>query len=749
MRSICHSSRLFVAALALGFSLVAPSSLRADDWPQWRGPQRDGVWRETGILQSLPSTGLNFRWRVRIGHGYSGPSVSGGRVFVTDYQPAVTAERILCFEEATGKPLWSHSYPCDYENMEYGNGPRASPTIHDGKVYTLGTKGHLVCLNAETGASVWSRDLVKEYEAVGPRYGISTAPLIEGDLVIISAGCKPDGTFMAFDRNTGAERWKALGERPAYSAPIALTSGGARQIIAWTGDAVTGLEAATGKSLWQIPYKATFDPAQATASPVLQGDMLLCLAAWFRGSLMLKLGADKPAASILWKTRQQPATMISTPFFLSDRHFCGIDGGGALFCADSATGDEVWSTRDMPGGKFGTVHLTPNGDRVFLFDQQGHLILAKFTDKKYEEFGRCLLVEPTAGYRPAGPLTWAHPAYANRHVFARNDRELVCASLAADQTFPAAEPRPARQLPEFTERNSAQALAFTPDGKNLVVGTWGGAAKLIEVADGKELATPAKLRNWVCSVAVSRDGKLLATVGGNEFFAAGNNYQQSAEVKLSDLATKTEIAPLAGHTNKVFAAAFLPDGKTLATGSADRTIRLWDVEAKKERAVLAGHTDAVSSLAVSADGSLLASGSWDKTIKLWDLATLKEVATLAGHEEEVLTVALSPDGKTLASGSADWTVRLWDLPARKQRALLNTHRGAVYAAAFSSDGRTLATGSGDETARLWDPVTAAERTTLRGHQSGIIALTFAPGDQTLVTAGAYDPVRLWSLAVEK
>src|SRR5262245_21033321 len=135
-----HRSTLQIStALTLLISCHARPAAKADDWPQWRGPQRDGVWRETGILETLLAGGLNFRWRVRVGNGYSGPSVAQGRVFVTDRQPSAVVERVLCFDEMTGRPLWDSSYPCDYEEMEYGNGPRASPTIHDGKVYTLGT----------------------------------------------------------------------------------------------------------------------------------------------------------------------------------------------------------------------------------------------------------------------------------------------------------------------------------------------------------------------------------------------------------------------------------------------------------------------------------------------------------------------------------------------------------------------------------------------------------------------------------
>jgi outer membrane protein assembly factor BamB len=742
MPGIRHS---FPKALTIAVLLLAAMAVRADDWPQWRGPNRDGVWRETGILAAIPESGLKVRWRARIGNGYSGPVVAQGRVFVTDHQLRPEVERVLCFEEATGKPLWTHTDPCDYEDMEYGNGPRASPTVHAGKVYTLGTKGHLLCLDAARGDVLWKKDLAKDFNARIPRYGASAAPLVEGDLLIVCAGGQPNASVVALDRHTGKERWRALKDRPAYSAPIAITAGGCRQVIVWTADTVTALEPATGKVYWRVPYKATFDPAQAVASPVFHKGRLLCLGAWSRGSLMLKVDPGKPAASVLWKTRTTPSTVFSTPLFQEERHFYAIVNNGELCCLDATSGQEVWATREPTSEKFGTAHLTPIGDRTFLFNHKGQLILARLTPQGYQELGRSFLVEPTAGYRAAGAETWAHPAYANKCVFARNDRVLVCASLAAGQTaeVPGRKQTVRGRLLTGSDRHAA--LAFSPDGKVLAVGAW-DTVKLLDLSNGKQLPAPARFKDWVCSVAFSPDGKLLVSAGGSEFKPARNAYKTSAEVKLWDPAAKAERGRLSGHTNKVFSAVFAPDGKTLATGSADQTIRLWNVATGKVRVVLRGHSEAVSSLAFAPDGKTVASASWDRTAKLWDVATGRERASLTGHEEEVLAVAISPDGRTLATGSADWTIRLWDLATENEQAVLHGHRGAVYCLAFSADGKVLATGSGDESVKLWDVATRKEQTALRGHRSGISAVAFAPGGRTLVSAGMDDAVRLWKLA---
>ncbi len=514
-------SALLASALALA-PLIAATA-HPDDWPQWRGPNRDGVWRETGILETIPPDGLKTLWRVRIGAGYSAPVVAHGRVFVTDRQLQPDVERVLCFEEQTGSPLWAYSYPCDYENMDCGNGPRAAPTVHEGKVYTLGARGNLFCFDAATGRVLWQKDLVKECEARLPRWGVSAAPLVEGGLLLVVAGGQPEACVMAFEKNTGKRVWESLRDRPAYSDPLGIDSGGKRQVIVRTQDAVNSLDPATGKAYWQVPWK-TSDACNVIGSPVVHGDLLVFLSGWRQGSKMLKLDPAKPAVSVLWESRTSPDATFSTPLFLDDRHFCVVNTIGEFCCVDATSGKEIWSTREptsrLTWGNNG--HLTPNGDRVFFFNHKGHLILTKLTPEGYHEIGRCLLVEPTAGTRAERPVTWAHPAYANKHVFARNDRELVCASLAAEQipSTQAKKPNLVAEPQVLTSSAGPQeafALAFSPDGKMLALGTDRGTVKLLELSTGKELPSPPKCSYQIHSVAFSPDGKLLASAGGNEF----------------------------------------------------------------------------------------------------------------------------------------------------------------------------------------------------------------------------------------
>lgn len=243
---------------------------RADDWPQWLGPQRDGIWRETGILQKFPSAGPTIRWRTAIGAGYSGPAVSANRVYVTDRQlPAKGSnppdpfdkrsipgsERVLCLNEADGMVLWKYEYDCPY-NVAYPAGPRATPLIDTGRLYTLGTEGHLLCFDAESGKKIWSRQFKDDFGIQTPVWGFAAHPLVDGNKLICLAGGE-GSVVVAFDKKTGKELWRALSARePGYCPPMIYTAEGKRQLIIWHPEAVAGLDPETGAEYWTIPFTA-------------------------------------------------------------------------------------------------------------------------------------------------------------------------------------------------------------------------------------------------------------------------------------------------------------------------------------------------------------------------------------------------------------------------------------------------------------------------------------------------------------
>lgn len=431
------SSRSFACSLYFtGFSALAPAAW-ADDWPQWLGPRRDGTWTETVVFDKFPKPQLDILWRAPISGGYSGPTVAGSRVFVTDrvVSPRQT-ERVHCFDAQSGKPVWTHAYDCEYRDVGYDAGPRASVLVEDDRAYSLGAMGHLFCFEAGTGKILWKRDLNADYKIRMPVWGIAASPIIDGDLLIVQIGGENGACMVGLDKMTGSERWRALEDNASYAAPIIIEQAGKKVLVVYTGENVVGLDPQSGSVYWKHPFPAT-KMIIGVSTPVVSGNRLF-LTNFFDGSLMLELERDKLGVHMLWK-RAGPSeeetdalhSIISTPYFRGD-YVYGVDSYGELRCLDAKTGDRVWEDlRAVPKARWATIHFIENGDNVWMFNERGELIIARLSAKGYEETSRAKLIEPTTDQlRQRGGVCWSHPAFANRHVYARNDKELVCASLA-------------------------------------------------------------------------------------------------------------------------------------------------------------------------------------------------------------------------------------------------------------------------------------------------------------------------------
>jgi outer membrane protein assembly factor BamB len=431
MTKVAGRSRGMEWYIALAVSLLLAVVVDGEDWPQFRGPNRDGVWSETGILQIFPTGGLKVRWRKPVGVGWSSPVVAKGRVFVTDalLQKPLVKERVHCFEEATGKPLWTYVYDVTYSEWVWvpsqTSGPTATPIVEAGRVYALGANGHVHCLDAQRGGVIWEKDLGKEYQILVQQ--CRPSPLIEGNLLILFTGAKPGACVIALDKGTGKEIWKALNDPVSNSSPVVIEAGETRQLIVWTDESVVSLNPATGKTFWRKPMVTSHNDSIPT--PVVQNNRLLI------GGLMLTLDADRPLASVLWPESRGASKRIlsntSTPLLQGD-YVYSARSSGELVCLDARTGQQLWQTDTVTDLKRGaSIHLTPNGDAVFLFTDKGDLIRAQLTPQGYRQISRAHLLEPTSPMDDS-KCAWSPPAYANGHVFARNDVELVCASLAAN-----------------------------------------------------------------------------------------------------------------------------------------------------------------------------------------------------------------------------------------------------------------------------------------------------------------------------
>lgn len=431
-------NKILISSLTFAFSISAMAPTWAEDWPQWRGPRRDGTWTESPVMEKFPKPQLDILWRAPISSGYSGPSVAEGRVFVTDRVVSPKQiERVHCFDAASGRALWSHSYDCEYRDVGYDAGPRASVLVDKERAYALGAMGHLFCFEAASGKVLWQRDLNAEYKIRMPIWGISASPIIDGDFLIVQVGGENGACLVGLDKMTGSERWRALEDNASYAAPIIIEQAGKKVLVVYTGESVAGLDPQTGSVYWKHPFPPT-KMIIGVSTPVVSGNRLF-LTNFFDGSLMLELDQQTPAVRELWK-RAGPSeeqtealhSIIATPVFRGD-HVYGVDSYGELRCLDARTGERIWEDlRAVPKARWATIHFVENGENIWMFNERGELIIARLSPKGYEEISRTKLLEPTTDQlRQRGGVCWSHPAFANRHVFARNDKEIVCASLAA------------------------------------------------------------------------------------------------------------------------------------------------------------------------------------------------------------------------------------------------------------------------------------------------------------------------------
>jgi outer membrane protein assembly factor BamB len=401
-------------------------------------------------MEKFPTNGLTFRWRVPIGGGYSGPAVAKGRVYVMDRQLAKGAsnpsspwgrgeipgtERVICLNEADGRILWKHEYDCPY-TVSYASGPRVTPAVQDGKVYALGAEGNLLCLEAESGAVVWSHEFKKDFAMKTPVWGFSAHPLVDGKKVICLAG--GNGTVaVAFDKDSGKELWRALSAKePGYAPPMIYEFGGKRQLIIWHPEAVNALDPDTGKVFWTHATEPAVRSGMTISSPRQVGDLLF-LTSFYNGSLLLRVEASQP--TVVWQSQKVSEkdtdglhSVMATPL-IEDGYIYSPCSYGQFRCLKLETGERLWETFAPTSGKserWGHAFVVKQGARCFLFSETGDLIIAKLSPQKYQEISRAHLLEP-ANRDPGRPVVWSHPAFANRCVYARNDKEIVCAPLAS------------------------------------------------------------------------------------------------------------------------------------------------------------------------------------------------------------------------------------------------------------------------------------------------------------------------------
>ena len=444
--------------LCCGFILTG-SLASAEDWPRWMGAKYDGVWREDGIIDKFPANGPDVTWRKPIGAGYAGPAVVNGQIFVMDRTKDAGkgietennirkageipgGERILCLDEKSGEVVWEHQYDCPYY-IAYPTGPRCTPTVDGKHVYTLGAMGHLKCLDTTSGNIIWEKVLTKEYKAKPPLWGYAAHPYVDGEFLIVPVGGEGSG-LVAFNKQTGAEVWRAVTTFDIGYAPTVIyePKDGPRQLVFWHGAGITAVNPKDGTEYWTVKFPEERNASVVTiATPLIVGNRLL-ITEFYKGSLLLELAANPPAAKEVWRDSKKKSdarklalnSMITTPV-IKDGHAFGIGfdgrGRGVLRCIELATGNAKWTEDSWMSEKplmFASGFLTPQADRYFIFNDIGELLICQMSTAGFKELDRAKLLEPTSVAR-GRDVVWSHPAYADGNIIVRNDKEIICVNL--------------------------------------------------------------------------------------------------------------------------------------------------------------------------------------------------------------------------------------------------------------------------------------------------------------------------------
>lgn len=412
----------FVMVLYL-LGLAWPSAAPAEDWPQFRGPRGDGTWQAPVLPDTFPADGLRTVWKREIGGGYAGTSVVGDRVYTLDRQTApAEAERILCLASTDGSLVWEHRYPVEYKGLDYGNGPRSQPTVHDGRIYSVGALGRVHCLDASTGKVLWQSDFQRDWNGRLPTWGYAASPVILDDLVILQPGGAPGTGVVAVNRRTGKEVWRSLSDEAGYATPLLFRAHNRDQLVVWTPSHIRGLDARTGEAFWAFPYEITY--GVSIAKPILQ-ENLVFVAGYWAGSKAIRLGDTPQDAKLLWEENKFLRGLMSQPLYRGG-HVYLLDKQYGLTCFELSTGKKLWDDKNTmtPRDRNPQASLVWLGDsdRAIMLNAEGELILARLSPKGYSEQSRTKIIG----------FTWAHPAFAGIRVYARSDTEIVCVELVSE-----------------------------------------------------------------------------------------------------------------------------------------------------------------------------------------------------------------------------------------------------------------------------------------------------------------------------
>jgi outer membrane protein assembly factor BamB len=425
------------------------SSAIADDWAKWLGPTGDSVYHEQGVITSIPDEGLKVLWEAPVAMGYSGPSVANGRVYLMDYvrdtgeltnnagtrDQLTGVERVICIDAETGEQIWKVEYPRSYR-ISYPGGPRCIPVVADGKVYALGAEGNLNVLEADSGKQVWSKNFNVDFNSETPVWGYAAHPLVYRDTIYCIVGGE-GSVVVAFDKNTGKERWRALSaSSQGYCPPSIVKHGGVEQLLIWHAEALSGLNPETGEVYWSEDLKPSW--GGAIQVPRKLGSQLYVAGPGAAALYQLENDNGKPGIEMIWRGNPRNAVYAVNGSLIFDKSaIYGVDQvASALIAVNREDGSRLWETQEPilaevgTRAKHGTAFLVRYKDSnlYYILSETGDLIFADITPDGYKELNRQHVLEPTnATY--GRPVVWSHPAFAERTMYARNDKKLIAVDL--------------------------------------------------------------------------------------------------------------------------------------------------------------------------------------------------------------------------------------------------------------------------------------------------------------------------------
>lgn len=384
----------------------------ASDWPQWRGPHRDGVGSAITEPKVWPEQ-LKRRWQIKVGEGHSSPVVAAGRI----YSHARQGERevVQCLRPENGQVIWQESYPAPYTVNSaatgHGKGVKSTPAVEGNRIYTFGIGGILSCFDATNGKPQWRK------EFGSPDFGVAMSPVVEGGLLIAHVGTKGTGALTAFDAQTGAEKWSWKGDGPAYASPIVVELGGTRQVVTQSKSNIVGVASATGRLLWRIPFTTSYD--QNIVTPVLYRETLIFSGTGNStiGVKVIKRGAEW-STETLWQNKE--ATMyMNSPVLSGDLLFgMAARNKGQFFCLDPRNGATLWTS---DGRQADNAAIVDAGPVLLILTTNAELIVARKSAKNFDVVRK---------YTVADSPTWAHPVVTGNGILIKDSTMLALWSIS-------------------------------------------------------------------------------------------------------------------------------------------------------------------------------------------------------------------------------------------------------------------------------------------------------------------------------